>query len=50
MKLLVANRGEDKGEHGEQVAYLVTRHGEERFVGKTHIALGIVDWLEKHTG
>ncbi len=44
--LVVANRGEDKGPQGEQVAYLVSAQGEIRLVGKKAIAEGIVHWLE----
>ena len=44
--MVVMNRGEDKSESGEQVAYLVTSDGEERFEGKSNIAEGIVSWLE----
>ena len=45
--LVVANRGEEKGPHGEQVAHLVTRDGEpRRAVGKRAIAAAIADHLE----
>ena len=40
--LVVANRGEDQGPQGEQVAHLVSAAGEERLVGKRQIAQGIV--------
>lgn len=44
---VVANRGEETGPHGEQVAYLVTVDAEpKRMVGKRTIAIGIVDYLE----
>ena len=45
-RLVVMNRGEDKSETGQQVAYLVTPEGAQRFEGKSNIALGIVSWLE----
>lgn len=44
--LVVANRGEEKGPNGEQVAHLVTRAGEpRRVVGKREIAAAIADHL-----
>jgi phosphopantothenoylcysteine decarboxylase / phosphopantothenate---cysteine ligase len=44
---IVANRGEERGPAGEQVAYLVSRQGEpRRLVGKPGIARGIADHLE----
>ncbi len=44
---VVANRGEERGPAGEQVAYLVTASAEPlRFVGKQGIARGIADYLE----
>ena len=46
--LVVANRGEDQGPQGEQVAHLVSAAGEERLVGKRQIAQGIVAWLENN--
>lgn len=46
--LVVANRGEEKGPHGEQVAHLVTDTGEaQRAIGKPAIALAIADHLEQ---
>ena len=46
--LVVANRGEEKGPHGEQVAHLVTNTGEaQRAIGKPAIALAIADYLEQ---
>jgi phosphopantothenoylcysteine decarboxylase/phosphopantothenate--cysteine ligase len=45
---VVANRGEERGPAGEQVAYLVTRSGEPvRLVAKQGIARGIADYLER---
>lgn len=45
---VVANRGEERGPAGEQVAYLVTTGGEPvRLVGKRGIARGIADYLER---
>src|SRR5690606_9222463 len=45
---VVANRGEERGPAGEQVAYLVTGTGEPvRLVGKPEIARGIADYLER---
>ena len=44
---IVANRGEEVGPNGEQIAHLVTGIGESRkFVGKQEIAIGIADYLE----
>ena len=47
--IVVANRGEEKGAHGEQVAHLVTdTTGEaQRAIGKPAIALAIADHLEQ---
>ncbi|MGQ4648614.1 phosphopantothenoylcysteine decarboxylase domain-containing protein [Lyngbya aestuarii] len=45
---VVANRGEDTGSNGEQVAYLVT--GSEnagKLIGKKQIAIGIANYLEE---
>lgn len=48
---VVANRGEEAREAGEQVAYLVTEGDEpERMVGKGAIARAIADWLEGALG
>ena len=44
---MVANRGEEKGPQGEQVAYLVTAKGEQRLLGKPAIARAIGDHLEE---
>lgn len=45
---IVANRGEEVGPNGEQIAYLVTRTGPaKKFIGKPEIAIGIVDYLEE---
>jgi phosphopantothenoylcysteine decarboxylase/phosphopantothenate--cysteine ligase len=44
---IVANRGEEVGSNGEQIAYLVTGIGEmKKLVGKREIAIGIADYLE----
>jgi len=44
---VVANRGEEVGPFGEQVAHLVTRVGETaKFIGKEQIAIGIANYLE----
>lgn len=43
---VVANRGEESVEAGAHVAYLVTKEGEQRMVGKPGIARGIADYLE----
>ncbi|MEN8220258.1 MAG: phosphopantothenoylcysteine decarboxylase [Pseudomonadota bacterium] len=44
---IVANRGEELGPNGEQIAHLVTGIGETRkFLGKKEIAIGIADYLE----
>lgn len=45
---VIANRGEEQEEHGEQVAYLTTREGAPlRMVGKRAIASSIADYLEQ---
>jgi len=45
---IVANRGEEVGPNGEQIAHLVTGIGQTRkFVGKPEIAIGIADYLEE---
>ncbi len=45
---IVANRGEETGPNGEQIAYLVTGSGEPKsFMGKREIAVGIADYLEE---
>lgn len=45
---VVANRGEEKGIHGEQIAYLVTSNQiPERMIGKKQIAVKIADYLEQ---
>ena len=47
---VIANRGEEIGNQGEQIAYLVTSGQDpERLVGKRAIALGIVNHLETIT-
>jgi phosphopantothenoylcysteine decarboxylase/phosphopantothenate--cysteine ligase len=44
---VLANRGEEKGDQGEQVAYLVTKEGLEKFIDKKAIAVGIAEYLEQ---
>jgi phosphopantothenoylcysteine decarboxylase / phosphopantothenate---cysteine ligase len=45
---VVANRGEERGPAGDQVAYLLASTGEPvRLVGKRGIARGIADYLER---
>jgi phosphopantothenoylcysteine decarboxylase/phosphopantothenate--cysteine ligase len=45
---VVANRGEEQGTNGEQIAYLVTPEEEpEKMIGKPQIAIAIADHLEK---
>ncbi len=47
-QMVVANRGEEKGLQGEQIAYLVTKERPEKKVsGKREIAIAISDYLEK---
>ena len=49
-QMVVANRGEEKGEHGEQVAYLVTQEKSPiKVIGKGQIANAIADFLEHLT-
>ncbi len=46
-QMVVANRGEETGEKGEQVAYLVTKNYREiKAVGKKEIAKAIANYLE----
>lgn len=46
-QLVVANRGEETGSQGEQVAYLVTKKRKaQKAMGKMQIANAIADWLE----
>ena len=46
-QMVVANRGEETGSQGEQIAYLVTKEREpQKAVGKVQIAIAIADWLE----
>jgi phosphopantothenoylcysteine decarboxylase/phosphopantothenate--cysteine ligase len=46
-RMIVANRGEEIGDRGEQVAYLVFEGKEtQKAVGKAQIALEIADYLE----
>ncbi|HEC84316.1 MAG: phosphopantothenoylcysteine decarboxylase [Candidatus Parabeggiatoa sp. nov. 2] len=45
---IVANRGEEVGANGEQIAHLVTGIGESRkLIGKQAIAVGIADYFEE---
>lgn len=45
---VVANRGEEVGPKGEQIAHIVSAGAEpERFVDKSEIARGIADFLER---
>lgn len=45
--LVIANRGEEKGPEGEQVAHLVTKTPEtQKVIGKPAIALAVADHLE----
>ncbi len=45
---VVANRGEETGPNGEQIAYIVSESAEpQRFQDKPEIAAGIADFLEK---
>ena len=47
-KARVANRGEETGPNGEQIAYIVTEGAEpEPFIDKPEIARGIADFLER---
>jgi phosphopantothenoylcysteine decarboxylase / phosphopantothenate---cysteine ligase len=46
-QMIVANRGEETGENGEQVAYLVTLDNPpQKVTGKQQIAMAIADYLE----
>ena len=46
-QMVVANRGEEKGDNGEQIAYLVTKNDpSQKAIGKESIAMAIADWLE----
>ena len=45
--LVVANRGEEMGPHGEHVAHLVSDTGKsQKAVGKSAIAVAIADHIE----
>jgi phosphopantothenoylcysteine decarboxylase/phosphopantothenate--cysteine ligase len=45
---VVANRGEEQGSKGEQIAYLVTPHEQpQQMLGKHQIAIDIANFLEK---
>ena len=49
-QMIVANRGEETSEQGEQVAYLVTKENEpQQAIGKRAIARAIADWLATAT-
>jgi phosphopantothenoylcysteine decarboxylase/phosphopantothenate--cysteine ligase len=46
-QVVVANRGEEKGDNGEQIAYLVTNQGKpQKMISKPGIAKAIADYLE----
>ena len=46
-QMVVANRGEEKGANGEQIAYLVTKNNlPQKAVGKENIAKAITNYLE----
>lgn len=46
-RAVIANRGNEVGSHGEQIAYLVTpERAPLRMLGKQGIAVAIADWLE----
>lgn len=46
-QMVVANRGEEKGDNGEQIAYLVTKNDpSQKAVGKENIAKAIANYLE----
>ena len=46
-QMVVANRGEEKGDNGEQIAYLVTKNDPpQKAIGKENIAMAIADFLE----
>lgn len=45
---VVANRGEEKGSQGEQIAYLVTTdHAPQKMISKKQIAVEIANYLEQ---
>ena len=44
---VIANRGEESGPHGEQVAHLVVQgHDPQKMTGKKNIAVKLADFLE----
>jgi phosphopantothenoylcysteine decarboxylase / phosphopantothenate---cysteine ligase len=46
-QMVVANRGEEKGDNGEQIAYLVTANNPpQKITDKQNIAIALVNWLE----
>jgi phosphopantothenoylcysteine decarboxylase / phosphopantothenate---cysteine ligase len=46
-QMVIANRGEEKGEHGEQIAYLVTANNPpQKVIDKQNIAIALTNWLE----
>ena len=49
-EIVIANRGEEKGPNGEQVAWVVSKTGETKLVGKDAIAIAIADYLEAQKG
>jgi phosphopantothenoylcysteine decarboxylase/phosphopantothenate--cysteine ligase len=47
-QMVIANRGEETGSQGEQIAYLITKERQpQQSVGKSKIAKAIVDFLEE---
>jgi phosphopantothenoylcysteine decarboxylase / phosphopantothenate---cysteine ligase len=47
-QMVVANRGEEKGENGAQIAYLVTANNPpQKIIDKKNIAIAICNWLEQ---
>jgi phosphopantothenoylcysteine decarboxylase / phosphopantothenate---cysteine ligase len=46
-QMVVANRGEEKGDNGEQIAYLVTANNPpQKVIDKQNIAIALCNWLE----
>ena len=46
-QMIVANRGEEKGQQGEQIAYLVTKERKvQKAIGKKQIAIAIANYWE----
>ena len=47
--LVIANRGEEKGMQGEQIAYFVTKKDKpQQVIGKKQIAIELANYLEKN--